>query len=83
MIFAYRSQTSNGISASEQGRLIQARSAEQSAAYVVQGQYSYIGADGQQYSVRYSADENGEYKMKSMNIFCMCNDLIFIVFCSI
>ncbi|XP_031639574.1 cuticle protein CP14.6-like, partial [Contarinia nasturtii] len=57
--YSYSSQTSNGISASQQGRLTQARSADQSAAYVVQGQYSYIGADGQQYTVRYVADENG------------------------
>lgn len=59
MAFIYRSQTSNGISQSESGQLQQARSAEESPAYVVQGEYSYIGADGQTYTVRYTADASG------------------------
>lgn len=55
----YRSQTSNGISASEQGTLSQPRSVDASPAYAVQGQYSYTGPDGVQYTVRYVADEFG------------------------
>ncbi|XP_031622489.1 cuticle protein CP14.6-like [Contarinia nasturtii] len=57
--YAYASSTSNGISSSESGRLIQGRSLEQSPALAVQGQYSYTGPDGVLYTVRYVADENG------------------------
>lgn len=54
-----RSQTSNGISAQEAGQLQQARSAESSPAYAVQGQFSYTGPDGLVYTIKYTADENG------------------------
>ncbi|XP_055307493.1 larval cuticle protein 65Ag1-like [Sitodiplosis mosellana] len=56
-------QTSNGISAQEQGQLKPnpaPKSAEDPTAFIaVQGQFSYTGPDGQQYTVRYVADENG------------------------
>lgn len=58
-IFVYRSQTSNGISASEQGTLSQPRSADEQAAYAVQGEFSWTAADGQTYTVRYTADADG------------------------
>ena len=55
----YRHQTSNGISASEQGTLTQPRSVDETAAYAVQGEFSWTAADGQTYSVRYTADADG------------------------
>lgn len=55
----YRSQTSNGIAASESGQLVQPRSADEGAAYVTQGEFTYTGPDGNQYTVRYTADANG------------------------
>lgn len=58
-LYTYRSLTSNGISASESGNLIQARSVDEQPAYVVSGQYSWIAADGQTYTVRYTADALG------------------------
>lgn len=57
--YSFSHQTSNGIAASEQGTLNQPRSADATAAYTVQGQFSYTGPDGQQYTLRYTADENG------------------------
>lgn len=61
--FFSRSKTSNGIQASEQGQLKAnpaPKSAEDPAAFIsVQGEFSYTGADGQIYTVRYIADENG------------------------
>ena len=63
LILFFRSQTSNGISAQEQGQLKPnpaPKSADAAAAFIaVQGQFSYTGPDGQQYTVRYVADENG------------------------
>ncbi|XP_053695901.1 endocuticle structural glycoprotein SgAbd-5-like [Sabethes cyaneus] len=49
-------ETSNGIAASEQAQL---RTIGSDAAIVVQGRFSYTGADGQVYTVNYVADENG------------------------
>lgn len=54
-----RSQTSNGIAASESGQLVQPRTADEGAAYTTQGEFTYTGPDGNQYTVRYTADANG------------------------
>ncbi|XP_017775407.1 PREDICTED: flexible cuticle protein 12-like [Nicrophorus vespilloides] len=50
-------ETSNGISASEQGQVINAGT--ENEAIAVRGQFSYVGADGVTYTVTYVADENG------------------------
>ncbi|XP_017775412.1 PREDICTED: flexible cuticle protein 12-like, partial [Nicrophorus vespilloides] len=50
-------ETSNGISASEQGQVINAGQENESIA--VKGEYKYVGDDGQTYTVTYVADENG------------------------
>ncbi|XP_017786798.1 PREDICTED: flexible cuticle protein 12-like [Nicrophorus vespilloides] len=50
-------ETSNGISANEQGQLNNAGS--ENEAISVRGTYSYTGADGVKYTVNYVADENG------------------------
>ncbi|XP_065164144.1 flexible cuticle protein 12-like [Atheta coriaria] len=50
-------ETSNGISASEQGQLNNAGTENEIMA--VRGQFSYVGADGVTYTVTYIADENG------------------------
>ncbi|KAJ2948711.1 hypothetical protein O0L34_g7967 [Tuta absoluta] len=49
--YAYAYETSNGISAEENGVAVDGVKA--------QGGYSYTGDDGQVYSIRYTADENG------------------------
>ncbi|KAI5640173.1 insect cuticle protein domain-containing protein [Phthorimaea operculella] len=49
--YAYAYETSNGISAEETGVAVDGVKA--------QGGYSYTGDDGQVYSIRYTADENG------------------------
>ncbi|XP_063894343.1 uncharacterized protein LOC135117872 [Helicoverpa armigera] len=49
--YAYAYETENGISAEEHGVA--------SNGVKAQGSYSFIGVDGQIYSVRYTADENG------------------------
>ncbi|XP_017786813.1 PREDICTED: flexible cuticle protein 12-like [Nicrophorus vespilloides] len=50
-------ETSNGISASEEGHIINAGTDNEAIA--VRGQFSYVGADGVTYTVTYVADENG------------------------
>lgn len=71
LIFS-RSKTSNGIQASEQGQLKPnpaPKSADDPAAFIaVQGEFSYMGADGQIYTVRYIADENGYGAIKWISI---------------
>ncbi|XP_031640703.1 larval cuticle protein 65Ag1-like [Contarinia nasturtii] len=55
-------ETSNGISAQEQGQLKpnpSPKSDEPAAFIAVQGQFSYTAPDGQLYTVRYVADEKG------------------------
>ncbi|KAJ3653979.1 hypothetical protein Zmor_013197 [Zophobas morio] len=53
--FAY--ETSDGTSAQEQGQLQNAGS--ENEAISVRGQFSFVGLDGQTYTVTYVADENG------------------------
>lgn len=53
-------QTSNGIQQEESGQLKQVQGAE-SQSYATRGQFTYTGTDGQQYTVTYIADENGEF----------------------
>lgn len=69
----FRSKTSNGISAQEQGQLKQntaPKSADDPAAFItVQGSYSYTGEDGQTYTVTYIADENG-FQPQVRRFFC-------------
>ncbi|CAH0558130.1 unnamed protein product [Brassicogethes aeneus] len=55
--FNYAYETSNGISAQEQGQLNNAGTENESLS--VRGSYRYIGIDGQTYEVTYIADENG------------------------
>ncbi|XP_055317737.1 larval cuticle protein 65Ag1-like [Sitodiplosis mosellana] len=57
--YSYSSQTSNGIAASEQGQLTQPRSADETAAYATQGEFSWTAPDGQHFSVHYTADASG------------------------
>lgn len=54
-MFSY--ETSNGISGQESAVLQNAGS--ENEALAVRGSYSYTGADGQQYTVNYVADDNG------------------------
>lgn len=49
-------ETSNGIAAQEQGQL---KEIGNESGIVVQGSYSYVGPDGQTYTVKYISDENG------------------------
>ncbi|XP_013194110.2 uncharacterized protein LOC106137752 [Amyelois transitella] len=49
--YRYAYETENGIRAQEAGQTIKGTQA--------QGEYSYTGNDGQTYTVRYTADENG------------------------
>ncbi|CAH0407170.1 unnamed protein product [Chilo suppressalis] len=58
-IFHFRNsvETSNGISAQEQGQLKNVGS--ENEAIEVRGQFSYTGPDGVVYTVNYVADENG------------------------
>lgn len=51
--------TSNGISAQEQGVLIQPKTVEETAAYETQGQYQYVGPDNIIYAVRYTSGIGG------------------------
>ncbi|XP_019876738.1 flexible cuticle protein 12-like [Aethina tumida] len=55
--FNWAYETSNGISAQEQGQLINAGTENESIA--VRGSYRYIGPDGVTYEVTYVADDNG------------------------
>ncbi|KAK9679544.1 Insect cuticle protein [Popillia japonica] len=55
--YNYAYETSNGISAEEQGQLQNAGTDNE--AIQVRGQFNYVGADGNTYTVTYTADENG------------------------
>ncbi|XP_065082656.1 endocuticle structural glycoprotein ABD-5-like [Ochlerotatus camptorhynchus] len=55
--YNFKYDTSNGIQRVEQAQL--KNFGEDINALVVRGSYSYVGADGQTYTVNYIADENG------------------------
>ena len=55
--YSYGYESGNGIVAAESGVLKNA--GQKDAAIVSQGFYSYVGADGKTYAVKYVADENG------------------------
>ncbi|XP_034250884.1 endocuticle structural glycoprotein ABD-4-like, partial [Thrips palmi] len=55
--YHYSYETGNGIKADESGKINNA--GQENEALAVQGSYSYVGDDGQTYSVQYVADENG------------------------
>ncbi|XP_061394886.1 larval cuticle protein 65Ag1-like [Musca vetustissima] len=55
--YQYAVETSDGKSAQEEGHLEYAGTDDE--AISVQGSYSYIGDDGQTYTVNYVADRNG------------------------
>ncbi|GJQ70337.1 hypothetical protein Trydic_g22771 [Trypoxylus dichotomus] len=55
--YNYAYETSNRISAQEQGQLQNVGTDHEALA--VRGQYSYVGPDGVTYTVVYIADENG------------------------
>ncbi|KAH8408245.1 hypothetical protein KR215_001033, partial [Drosophila sulfurigaster] len=55
--YNYGYETSNGIAAQEQGKLLNAGS--ENEAISVKGKFQYTGSDGVVYEVSYIADENG------------------------
>ncbi|XP_034250063.1 cuticle protein CP14.6-like [Thrips palmi] len=54
--YFYQYETENGIKAEEEGDVKRVGNEE---AEVVRGSFQYVGTDGQQYAVTYTADENG------------------------
>ncbi|KAG7301212.1 hypothetical protein JYU34_014096 [Plutella xylostella] len=56
--FRYAYETSDGTKAEAQGKVIPGAKPEEGSLQV-SGSYSYIGEDGQTYTVTYTADENG------------------------
>ncbi|BFF99380.1 larval cuticle protein 65Ag1-like [Drosophila madeirensis] len=55
--YQYNVQTSDGKSVSEEGHLEDVGTEEE--AIVVRGSFSYVGDDGQTYTINYIADKNG------------------------
>ncbi|XP_057326229.1 endocuticle structural glycoprotein SgAbd-8-like [Microplitis mediator] len=55
--YAYSYETEHGISVDEQGQAT--AQGPDGPAVVAQGGYQYVGDDGVNYQVRYTADENG------------------------
>ncbi|XP_013110223.1 larval cuticle protein 65Ag1-like [Stomoxys calcitrans] len=55
--FQYAYATSDGTNGEAQGKLKKFNAEDE--AIVVRGSYSYVGDDGQTYSIQYTADENG------------------------
>ncbi|CAG9795961.1 unnamed protein product [Diatraea saccharalis] len=56
--YRYSFKTSDGTEAEQQGRVLPGGAPDE-AILQVAGSYSYVGNDGQTYSVSYTADENG------------------------
>jgi len=54
--YAYSFQTENGISQAVEGRM---KMVEETPVYVMQGEYSYLGPDGNTWKVEWYADETG------------------------
>ncbi|KAL1390223.1 hypothetical protein pipiens_003196 [Culex pipiens pipiens] len=55
--YRYSYETSNGIKVKEE-RVVENAGTDQEK-MVVKGEYSYVGPDGEVYTVEYTADENG------------------------
>lgn len=81
--------TSNGIKAEESGTLRQAKSVDETASYFTTGQFSWTAPDGVEYTVKYTADENGAYCFKNICVlfrvrfFCLIICSIFHSICRI
>ncbi|XP_049876699.1 endocuticle structural glycoprotein SgAbd-3-like [Pectinophora gossypiella] len=56
--FHYAYETSDGTKAEQEGRVLPGAKPEEGSLQV-SGSYSYVGDDGQTYTVTYTADENG------------------------
>ncbi|KAF9410353.1 hypothetical protein HW555_010532 [Spodoptera exigua] len=56
--YHYAFETSDGTKAEQQGRVYPGAQPEEGS-LTVSGSYSYVGDDGQTYTVTYTADENG------------------------
>ncbi|KPJ04105.1 Cuticle protein 3 [Papilio xuthus] len=56
--YHYAYETSDGTKVEENGRVIPGVQPEEGSIQV-EGSYSYVGVDGQTYSITYTADENG------------------------
>ncbi|XP_026320835.1 endocuticle structural glycoprotein SgAbd-3-like [Hyposmocoma kahamanoa] len=56
--FHYAYETSDGTKAEQEGRVVPGAQPEEGSIQV-SGSYSYVGDDGQTYTVTYTADENG------------------------
>ncbi|CAG5015068.1 unnamed protein product [Parnassius apollo] len=56
--YHYAYETSDGIKAEQNGRVIPGAGPEEGSLQV-SGSYSYVGDDGQTYTITYTADENG------------------------
>lgn len=57
-----RINTDNGISVQQAGKLKDGKT------FVVQGSYSYSGADGRRYRVKYTADEFGYHPITELEV---------------
>lgn len=55
-------QTENGIQISQVGKL------KDNKTFVVMGSYSYTGADGRRYRVKYTADELGYHPITELEV---------------
>lgn len=61
-IIVHRHNTENGISVQQAGKL------KDNKTFVVQGSYSYTGADGRRYRVKYTADEFGYHPITELDV---------------
>jgi len=61
--WSYRLQTQNGIEIEQVGKL-----KPDNKTLVVKGSYSYTGADGRRYRVRYTADELGFHPITELEV---------------
>lgn len=62
LILLCRLNTENGISVQQAGKLKDGKT------FVVQGSYSYTGADGRRYRVKYTADEFGYHPITELDV---------------
>ncbi|XP_055683082.1 pupal cuticle protein [Lutzomyia longipalpis] len=60
--FKYTLETQNGISIAQAGKL------KDEKTFVVMGSYSYTGADGKRYRVKYTADEFGYHPITELEV---------------